>query len=1231
MISIHKIIIKSFYQYLVVLSSLSIISAHSAPEGGSITHGLGTIDVLGNETSISQTSDNLIIDWNSFNVSPDEEVIFNQPSEHSVAINNILQYDASEINGRISANGKVILINPRGIIFGENSQINTSALIASSLSLLEESFLNGEYIFKDFDDTQGVIINNGTIKASMGVSLVGESVINNGLVQAQLGYINLAAGRQAYLTFDELGFMGIKIDQEVINNDLGLKQLIENNGQLSAAGRVAITAQASSGLFDRAINNTGIVKATGFNHQPGNVYIEGPQVIHSGVIDVSNDAGLGGQIDVLGDQVGIIDKAVVNASGQQGGGVIHLGGSYQGLDENIRNAKATYIGKDVKISASAGMVGDGGEVVVWADETTRFYGNIESIGGEVGGNGGRVEVSGKESLLFNGSVDLSATNGEFGSLLLDPQKLSVVADSEDESDHIHDSEAGGQVDFSDIEEATIKASTLVNLLDSGKVNLTASELISIDSAISSESSNELQIVSDGDVDVLAAITTAGKLEINANGNTEGSEGRINLTGAIEANNIELIASSLEGNGSISISESLDLVSLNELSEFSGSVMAQGEVSQLFANNNHSFDLTTNDSEFKILDVIFTGFNEVTGDTGTVNSEAIDASYSILDSGSIEVNNIVFNQIATVAAGVGLDTAVGLPNQQWILTGGDRSVVTSDINFSNIDSVINGQILGTIGTDTFEILAEQSVLVNEMTFEGISTIDAQDHTDYVTGGSDWRILESGAESYGISFIRSEILTSSEASTLIGGSGTDLFIIEDTHSIATNGMTFNNITRVVGGDGNDDVQYDSGSWNVQQENEINLRGIAFSDIESVNVNNSEGVTERTLYGSSTDDAFLLEGENTVRINGITYYGIGLIDARTGGVDSIAGSDTWSILDTGTEAFDIEIKNVDEVISDEFGQLVGTDVDDIFNLIVSEEGDSAVMINDITFSNISLVSGGQGEDLVTTELSQAWYLTDDGSVLGNNINFSEVERINSSLSKVIGTLQEDSFEVVDGTRSVIANGTFFENVDEIDGNTATGFNDELIIVSDDMVTISNQDGVSTLDRPRTLSEKGLIYNNIDIVDVSTSSDVYSAAGFNLLNVSAKNLTIETEENVSINNLNVTDDLMLASQGEINFLKDANFTNPKISLSADSISFIGNLSVESNDFILEANELNVGGGIDVEVNVERSVPVDIGEDINASIFNDINIFVASDNSILITDAVENNVGFKNMLSESE
>ena len=93
---------------------------------------------------------------------------------------------------------------------------------------------NGEYFFQDLDDGQGVIINNGTIHASSGgITLLGDSVINNGIIQAELGYINLAAGKQAYLSFDDQGFLSVKIDQEVLNNELGLDQAIENNGELS--------------------------------------------------------------------------------------------------------------------------------------------------------------------------------------------------------------------------------------------------------------------------------------------------------------------------------------------------------------------------------------------------------------------------------------------------------------------------------------------------------------------------------------------------------------------------------------------------------------------------------------------------------------------------------------------------------------------------------------------------------------------------------------------------------------------------------------------------------------------------------------------------------------------------------------------------------------------------------------------------------------------------------------
>jgi filamentous hemagglutinin family protein len=480
---------KTLFTSILLANALLGASSYAGPQGGNITHGSGSIGSQGNTTSIMQNTNQLIIDWNSFNINSNETVNFTQPGASSVALNNIFQYDASRINGQINANGQVILINPRGLIFGSGAEINTAGLIVSSLSIAKKAFLNGDFAFKDLDDSQGVIINNGAIYASSGgVTLLGESIVNNGVIQADLGYINLAAGKQAFLSFDEQGFLGVKIDQDVINNELGLEQAIENNGELSAGGRVAISAKVTSELFDRAINNTGMIKATGFNlsalkespsitlnangdinnsgtlnaanhsnssnsnlpvhTEGGHVAINGNQVIHTGTIDVSSGFGLGGQADILGDQVGLTGSAIVNADGETGGGDIQIGGSYQGKDTEVKNAEATYVGEGTKISANAGTAGDGGEVVVWADNTTRYYGDIDAKGGSQSGNGGNVEVSGKQTLSFDGTVDTSAENGLSGELLLDPETLTIVADDVAESDNDF---SGGEVTFSEPE------------------------------------------------------------------------------------------------------------------------------------------------------------------------------------------------------------------------------------------------------------------------------------------------------------------------------------------------------------------------------------------------------------------------------------------------------------------------------------------------------------------------------------------------------------------------------------------------------------------------------------------------------------------------------------------------------------------------------------------------------------------------------------------------------------
>ena len=71
--------------------------------------------------------------------------------------------------------------------------------------------------------------------------------------------------------------------------------------------------------------------------------------------------------------------------------------------------------------------GDGGKVILWADDTTYFYGGISAIGGYKNGDGGFVETSGKNYLDFDGRVDVAAINGMGGTVLLDPTSITLLS------------------------------------------------------------------------------------------------------------------------------------------------------------------------------------------------------------------------------------------------------------------------------------------------------------------------------------------------------------------------------------------------------------------------------------------------------------------------------------------------------------------------------------------------------------------------------------------------------------------------------------------------------------------------------------------------------------------------------------------------------------------------------------------------------------------------------------
>jgi hypothetical protein len=127
---------------------------------------------------------------------------------------------------------------------------------------------------------------------------------------------------------------------------------------------------------------------------------------------VQSSTGKGGNVGVFGNQVGLVNS-FINASGNTGGGTVLIGGDLQGKGI-LPNALQTYVDSRSQIFANGLLTGDGGKVIVWADRSTQFLGAIAAKGGEVSGDGGFVEVSGKESLDYRGSTNTLAPHGKIG-------------------------------------------------------------------------------------------------------------------------------------------------------------------------------------------------------------------------------------------------------------------------------------------------------------------------------------------------------------------------------------------------------------------------------------------------------------------------------------------------------------------------------------------------------------------------------------------------------------------------------------------------------------------------------------------------------------------------------------------------------------------------------------------------------------------------------------------------
>ena len=961
----------------------------------------------------------------------------------------------------------MFLMNPNGIVFGESARINVGALVAGSLQVDFDSLNdNGEF---SFTTGTGLVENAGQIVVQEGgsVALVGQTVVNSGTISARLGKIHLLTADTATLSFDRDGLIQFSVQRETLENALGAESAINNTGSLQAdGGYVVLESRAANDIYNNVINNEGLIQANRISNEGGVVRLEGwgGNVIHSGDINVVgiNDAR-GGDVVILGDRVGILGDATINASGDTGGGNIAIGGFRRGTGEHV--AEFTQAGGDTRIQADAINTGQGGEVVLWAEDTTWASGGISATGGAISGDGGFVEISGKQGMVVNASVDLSASNGALGTLLLDPTDITIYdqADGPQGNDGLlpdlsNTTQGAGTFDIGELALEALASNS--NLVLEATNNITINDLADNTLAFAIDSGGSITFSADTDstgggsftMDASDTISTqGGSLSISGAGVTLGSldtDGP-GVDGVITVNSTGSVVMDSANSGTEALTVAIDTdANGTETLNFTGT-LAGSSVSLQGGGNGGDTLIAPNLPNAWVINALnsgtlngasFSDFPNLTGgsddDSFTVTGiGSIDGQF---DGGADVTGDTVDYAGATGVVSVTLNTDV--TNIENLIGGGADYSLLAD-NVANT-WVITAQNDGTVGgvsfTDFSNLTGGNDT--DDFVLSGGSTtgtINGGAGTDSLTANNsanNWSILSADGGSVDSVFAFSSI------ENLVGGTGTDAFIL-NTGSISGT---------IDGGAGNDSLAPDdvANTWNITATDAGTVTGVgSFSNIENLNGRNDTddfsvvdgaGITGTIDGGGGTDtiDLSLQTGAVLVDLASGRYLNLELYTGN-GANSSIVGDNVPNVWSINGSSDGVDDGTVGTVAFIDFANITGGADADSFSL---SSGTLSGALN-----------GGAGTDtLIGDNTANTWTISaaDAGSATGVG-SFADIENLTGnadtddfafgpagSLSGVVdGSTGTDSvnYSAVAGAVTVVMGAAGFSNIETFVGNNS------------------------------------------------------------------------------------------------------------------------------------------------------------------------------------------------------
>ncbi|MEG5072695.1 CHAT domain-containing protein [Microcoleus sp. B3-D2] len=846
----------------------------------------------------------------------------------------------SLINGLIQVTGgnsNLFLMNPAGMIFGPNASLNVpgsfNATTATGIGFGNNQWFSAignnnwatligtpnSFAFTNLPGGSIVNAGNLTVTPGQSLSLIGGTVVNTGQLTAPGGNITVMAvpGQNLVRIAQTGNLLSLEIQPTASQSSLP-----NNFAQPVLSLPELLTGKGQEQATNLAVNPNGEVVLTGNVSVP----VTAGTAIASGSLNVSGNTG--GTVNILGDKVGVI-AGNIDASGINGGGNVLIGGDYQGLG-TVPNASRTFVSSNSTINANAVSNGNGGRVIVWADETTRFNGNITARGGLFSGNGGFVEVSGKQSLDFQGLVDLRSTFGIAGTLLLDPTDITISTDVDTGGT------LSGEAFTPSDGTSTINNGTLQTQLDLGNVTIsTASGSpnqgdITVKAPVSWLSTNSLTLNANNSILVNNDITAnGGSITLNADVDGSGA-GAIAITNAIinsNGGNIILGGGTNPSNSpAVGTAPNPIGVSLtgSTLNAGTGNISIRG---QGLAGDSFNHGISVSTSKITTAETGSITLNGIGGNgTGSDNKgiNIITSTVESIGTGSITLNgtggNGTFNN-----RGISIDSSTVRAGGNVSLTGNGAGTLTNNIgvriNNSTVESTPgNGTVTitgtggnGTSGNEGITIIGFGSTVKSQngdITLTGTGQGSAENNRGLLvergvvnsTGTGNLTLTGVGGNgtdgnqgiSLGISFSGGTVKALSGNVTLTGtggGTGTfndGIFLGESRVNSAGLGKVTLTGTGSGGTGSNSGIRLDIGTIG-SQDGDIALTGTGVgTDSSSYGINLGQGYEGLTNRVQSTGTGNInLTGKannNSIPINIID----GVIDAALGGNVTLTGDE-------------------------------------------------------------------------------------------------------------------------------------------------------------------------------------------------------------------------------------------------------------------------------------------------------------------------------------------------------